>query len=221
MNLLEQFKLLRKISEVCSEPIMIEDLFLLLSIYHRNESNLDVELQHEIKYYYLQFQFYDASSDSPTLISWVKRVEYLMKLGLLEAPYNNWIKEKNGYKVLDILKLEVTSKFVQECLVDSAKKDVVWNFAIEEWGGEWNYVNGEKFPNRIPSRDYWKLGLRTEENLRDLFWKIAESGSKTGIIEIFETMKAYKEYINDGRSLTRFLTEYDTIKKILKNSKNN
>lgn len=220
MNLLETFKLLRKISEVCGYPVMVEDLFFLLSIHERQNSALDVELQHEIKYYYLQFQFYDASSDSPTLISWVKRAEYLMGLGLLEAPFGNWIKVKDGFKVLDILKLEVTPKFIQECLVDSSKKDVVWNYAIEEWGGEWNYVNGEKFPNRIPSREYWKLNLRTEEDLRNLFWKIAGNGSKSGIVEVFETIKGYKEYINDGRSFVRFLTEYDTIKKILKNSKN-
>ena len=214
MNLLETFKLLRKISEVCSKPIMIEDLFLLLSIYHRNESNLDVELQHEIKYYYLQFQFYDASSDSPTLISWVKRVEYLMKLNLLEAPYGEWKKVKSGFVSVDILKLNVTEKFVRECLIDSSKTEIVWNYFCETFG-EWNYVGDEKFPNRLPSRDFWKLGIRSEEDLKNLFWKICNSGSKTGVAEVFDTLEKYRNILNDNRSLTRFLTEYSTIKKIV------
>lgn len=221
MNLLETFKLLRKISEVCGYPVMVEDLFFLLSIHERQNSALDVELQHEIKYYYLQFQFYDASSNDPTLISWVKRAEYLMGLGLLEAPFGNWIKVKDGFKVLDILKLSVTEKFSRDILIDSSKKEIVWNFLVEQFGGEFNYVGEEKFPNRLPSREFWKQGLKSEQDLIDLFWKVCNSGSKSGVAEVFDTVEQYKSKINDGRSLTRFLTEYDTIKKILKNSKNN
>jgi len=214
MNLLETFKLLRKISEVCGYPVMVEDLFFLLSIHERQNSALDVELQHEIKYYYLQFQFYDASSNDPTLISWVKRAEYLMGLGLLECQYGEWKKVKNGYLTIDILKLNVTEKFTRDILIDSSKKEIVWNYFCETFG-EWNYVGDEKFPNRLPSRDFWKLGIRSEEDLKNLFWKICNSGSKTGVAEVFDTLEKYRNILNDNRSLTRFLTEYSTIKKIV------
>lgn len=214
MNLLETFKLLRKISEVCGYPVMVEDLFFLLSIHERQNSALDVELQHEIKYYYLQFQFYDASSDDPTLISWVKRAEYLMGLGLLECQYGEWKKVKNGYLTIDILKLNVTEKFTHDILIDSSKKEIVWNYFCETFG-EWNYVGDEKFPNRLPSRDFWKLGIRSEEDLKNLFWKICNSGSRTGVAEVFDTLEKYRNILNDNRSLTRFLTEYSTIKKIV------
>ena len=214
MNLLETFKLLRKISEVCGYPVMVEDLFFLLSIHERQNSALDVELQHEIKYYYLQFQFYDASSDDPTLISWVKRAEYLMGLGLLECQYGEWKKVKNGYLTIDILKLNVTEKFTHDILIDSSKKSVLFEYLIEQFG-EFNYVNGEKFPNRLPSREFWKMNLRAEQDLQDLFWKVCANGSKSGVAEVFDTIAKYFEKMNDSRSLTRFLTEYSTIKKIV------
>ena len=217
MNLLEQFKLLRKISEVCSEPIMIEDLFLLLSIYHRNESNLDVELQHEIKYYYLQFQFYDASSDNPTLISWVKRVEYLMKLNLLEAPYGEWKKVKSGFVSVDILKLEVTNKFKKDILAKSESKRTLWEYLLSDdvWGEEL-YVNGEEYSNRIPAKEYHKMGYRSEEHVMDLLWKLCDYGNTIAIKKFFTTTMEYKEEFGVDRILIRYLLEYHSLEKRLK-----
>ena len=215
MNLLETFKLLRKISEVCRYPVMVEDLFFLLAVHARNSDALDAELQHEIKYYFLQFQFYDASSDNPTIISWIKRAEYLMKIGLLEAPFGNWIKEKDGFRTIDILKLEVTEKFKQECIIDSARKEILFEYFLEKMGGEFNYVNGVPYANRLPSKEYWKFNLRTEQDLIDYFWKICGNGDKSTIKEVFEVVDKYQEKMGDNRSLTRFLTEYSTIKKIV------
>ena len=214
MNLIETLQLLKKINENIKEPIMVEDLFLLMCIYSRNEYQTEKNLHQDIKWYYSCFQMYDPIGDNPILIKWTERIDFLIKIDLLQAPYGKWWEiNKNGYKSIDILKLEVTDKFTKQCLISN--KDAVWDYFVEEYGGEYFYVNNTPYPNRLPSKDMWVMGIKTEEDLKSLFWKLAHNGTQVGIKDVFDTMYQYKEVDSLQRGLARFLLEFNTIKKII------
>ena len=173
--LTETLLMLKKVSESCEDKhILVEDLFLLLSIHARGEAANDVDLHKDLDWYYKSLRFYDAESEDAVLVPWSKRIDYLMSLGLLECPYGSYIKiDKKGRKEIQILKLEVTEKFRKGILTGQSSKDKLWEFLLSDtvWG-EFCYFEGKEFPNRIPSREYRKLGISTTEDVKNLFWKL-------------------------------------------------
>ena len=215
MNLGDTLTLCKKISEICDhKAISIDEVFLLLSIHARTDDSTNIDLHQSINWYYKHCQFLEVEGDKYG-IPWGKRIQYLIDLGLLEAPYGSYTKVmRNGKVVIDILKLEVTDKFKKQVLVD--KKDALWELLLSEWGEfYYNPQTGESFTNRIPSSRFHKLGVQSEEDLKTLFWKHTDYGTITGIKSFFDTMYTYKEKFGANVGLTRFLLEYQDRKKVL------
>ena len=216
MNLVDTLNVLKKISEnLNDEPIPVEDLFLLQCIYERSNSPENTELQRNINWYFSSFKMYDSMGDSPVLIKWSKRVEYLIKRGLLEAPYGKWcFADKNGFIQIDFLKLEVTDKFKKGCLVDAENKIKLWELFIEEFG-EFYYIDGKELPQRIPSKEIRDRGLKSEEDMLDKFWRLCGNGKTSEIKHVFDVMYKFKES-DMSYTLGRFLLDFNSIKKTLK-----
>lgn len=216
MNLAETLIILKRISENLENlPITVEDLFLLQCIHARQEYPEDKDLQKNINWYFLSFKFYDVEGDSPVLIKWTKRIEYLIKRGLIEAPYGEWVFiNKNGFKEIDLLKLEVTDKFKKGCLVSKDKKDSLWDLFVSEFG-EFYYIDGKELPQTIPSKEIRERGLKDEEDMKNRFWKLTGNGDTNGINRIFDVLYKYKE-TDMNYTLGRFLLDFNSICKIVK-----
>lgn len=216
MNLEENLRLLKKISEnLNDEPIPVEDLFLLECIYERSNSPENIELQKNINWYFSSFKMYDSMGDSPILIKWSKRIEYLLRRGLLEAPYGKWYStDKNGFIQIDFLKLEVTEKFKKNCLVDPENKTSIWELFVDEFG-EFYYKDGKKLSYRTPSKEIRERGLTSEEDMINRFWKLCGNGKTSDIRFVFEVMYELKKS-DMVYSLGRFLLDFNSIRKILK-----
>lgn len=207
--------LLKKINTSSDTVLMVEDLFLLMSIHARTEYPLEKELHQDIKWYYKNFRMYDNMGEVPMIIPWSKRIEYLMRIGMLDAPYGEWVKiDQHGFKEIDLLKLEVTEKFKKECLVDVSKKDQLWEYFLDEYG-HYFYIGDNRFSNRLPPKEVRDAGVRNEEAMKDLFWKHTGNGTRTGIAEVFDTFYKYKEHPELQRLLGRFLLDYQSIKNIV------
>lgn len=223
MNLGDTLVLLKKVSEACEDKVIsVEDLFLLLAIHSRTESSHDIELNKSLAWYYKSLMFYDNGGENETLIPWATRVEYLISLGLLEAPYGEYIKiNKQGRKEVQILKLEVTTKFRRGILTGKSSKEKLWEYLLSDVWGEELYVDGKEFTNRLPAKDYHKLGFRTEEDVMNLFWKICDNGNTLAVSKFFNNTIEYKENFGVDRILIRYLLEYNTLQKRLEAKKKN
>ena len=223
MNLVETLQLLRKVSENCEEKVItVEDLFFLLAIATRTENPHDIELNKQLGWYFKSLMFYDVNGKHEVLIPWATRVEYLIDLGLLEAPYGEWVKiNKQGRKEIQILKLEVTEKFRKGILTGKSSKEKLWEYLLSDVWGEELYVEGKEFSNRLPAKEYHKLGFRTEEDVMNLFWKLCDAGNTIAVSNFFNNTIEYKEEFGTDRILIRYLLEYKSLQKRLEAKKKN
>lgn len=223
MHLGDTLVLLKRVSEACNESVItVEDLFLLLSINSRTENPHDIELNKSLGWYFKSLMFYDVNGNNETLIPWATRVEYLIELGLLSAPYGEYVKiNKQGRKEIQILKLEVTEKFRKGILTGKSSKDKLWEYLLSDVWGEELYVEGREFSNRLPAKEYHRLGFRTEEDVMNLFWKLCDNGNTLAVSEFFNNTLQYKEEFGTDRILIRYLLEYKSLQKRLEAKKKN
>jgi hypothetical protein len=223
MNLGDTLVLLKRVSEACDQKVITcDDLFLLLSINQRTEAPHDIELNKQLGWYFKSLMFYDVNGKNEILIPWATRVEYLIDLGLLCAPYGEYIKiNKQGRKEIQILKLEVTEKFRKGILTGKSSKEKLWEYLLSDVWGEELYVEGKEFSNRLPAKEYHKLGFRTEEDVMNLFWKLCDAGNTIGVSSFFNNTIEYKEEFGTDRILIRYLLEYKSLQKRLEAKKKN
>lgn len=202
--------LLQKVREKCDyKYVGVEDLYLLVSLANYELTDVNKDLT-----WYLNSQLVYDPEEYNFIIPWKKRIEYLIRLNLLETPYGSFYRtSKEGQIIIEPSKLKVTEKFTKEIYIKNELKESLFELLLEQWGDEVFY--GELYPSNLITNKNKEKNLETTEDLINLFWKKVNYGNSESVKIFFSNAKKLKEKY-PALTLIKLIKEYEYLKKNIK-----
>ncbi len=210
MDILKIVEVLKKIREkIGFNYVGVDDLFILASLVHYE----DEEVNKNLTWYFNSQLVYDPEG-CKYIIPWKSRIEYLMKVGLLEKSDAFYRTTKEGNIIIEPSKLTPSKLFIEEIYVEKTLKESLFDvLSADVWGDQFFMEN--TFPNNTIPTSLRTKGFTTPEDLINLFWKKVNFGDKNAVEVFFNNAKKYKEKY-PTYSLSRFILEYEYLIKNLK-----